>query len=465
MAAWERVRASSSEPVSHGRNVAMCLAAVATVALLGSTLNESASDALLQTSIPMASPVAAGQRVGQFVHAQAVPVGQMPRATAVAQQPPRQAQARQQMVQAQTAPVSPQPQAAVPQQQLRPLQAAAPQQQQVRQPMAQPQFQPSAAPQQQAQPQQQVQYAAQVPQAQPRLQPQLVTKNAAIANGQAFPAARPQLDEEEAEEEEAAEEAPAEEAPAEGEEAAAPAGEEGEEAAPAEGGQMGEVECFAAQKCLGTYNQDKVSAEGISDPLLSLQAQCSALTGVVHCMCAQCETTAEEDPQFLALHTEACSPAKIAEYHLAGGACEGFASAYCGLELNEQFCENFAVPPVLGSESWLKQHEVVDPGEEAAAAGQHLFMNQLPRYTEEVADSMDKYLPNGAEEASAKARLADAVADEIEALKPEGDEEEGGAEPEGGQEEAGDEAEAEGEEGDKKKDDEGILCEYTGVMC
>jgi len=228
---------------------------------------------------------------------------------------------------------------------------------------------------------------------------------------------------------------------------------------------MGEVECFAAEKCLGTYNQDKVSAEGISDPLLSLQAQCSALTGVVHCMCAQCETTAEEDPQFLALHTEACSPAKIAEYHLAGGACEGFASAYCGLELNEQFCENFAVPPVLGSESWLKQHEVVDPGEEAAAAGQHLFMNQLPRYTEEVADSMDKYLTNGAEEASAKARLADAVADEIEALKPEGDEEEGGAEPEGGQEEAGDEAEAEGEEGDKKKDDEGILCEYTGVMC
>ena len=76
-------------------------------------------------------------------------------------------------------------------------------------------------------------------------------------------AARPQLDEEEAEEEEEA----AEEAPAEGEEAAAPAGEEGEEAAPAEGGQMGEVECFAAEKCLGTYNQDKVSAEGLCLPL------------------------------------------------------------------------------------------------------------------------------------------------------------------------------------------------------
>ena len=58
--------------------------------------------------------------------------------------------------------------------------------------------------------------------------------------------------------------------------------------------------------------------------------------------------------------------------------------------------------------------------EEAATAGQHLFMNQLPHYTQEVADSMDKYLTNGAEEAAAKARLANAVADEIEALKPEG---------------------------------------------
>jgi hypothetical protein len=207
-----------------------------------------------------------------------------------------------------------------------------------------------------------------------------------------------------------------------------------------------------------------VSAQGITDPLLSLQAQCSALTGVVKCMCAQCETTAEEDPQFLALHMEACSPAKIAEYHLAGGACEGFASAYCGLALNEQFCENFAVPPVLGSESWLKQHEVVDPGEEAATAGQHLFMNQLPRYTEEVADSMDKYLTNGAEESAAKARLADAVADEIEALKPEGDEK-GEAEPEGAQEEKGETAEAEAEGEGEKKEGEGVICEYTGVMC
>ena len=88
-------------------------------------------------------------------------------------------------------------------------------------------------------------------------------------------AARPQLDEEEAEaeaegEEEAAEELP----PAEGEaeaEAAAPEGEAGAEAAPAaEGGQMGEVECFAAEKCLGTYNQDKVSAQGLCLPDLAL---------------------------------------------------------------------------------------------------------------------------------------------------------------------------------------------------
>lgn len=39
---------------------------------------------------------------------------------------------------------------------------------------------------------------------------------------------------------------------------------EGEAAAAPAGGQTGEVECFAAEKCLGTYNQDKVSAEGMS---------------------------------------------------------------------------------------------------------------------------------------------------------------------------------------------------------
>jgi hypothetical protein len=65
-------------------------------------------------------------------------------------------------------------------------------------------------------------------------------------------------------------------------------------------------------------------------------------------------------------------------------------------------------------------HKHTHVQEEAATAGQHLFMNQLPHYTQEVADSMDKYLTNGAEEAAAKARLANAVADEIEALKPQG---------------------------------------------
>jgi len=34
----------------------------------------------------------------------------------------------------------------------------------------------------------------------------------------------------------------------------------------------------------------------------------------------------------------------------------------CGGGGCSQFCENFAVPPVLGSTSWLKQHQVVDPG-------------------------------------------------------------------------------------------------------
>ena len=79
-----------------------------------------------------------------------------------------------------------------------------------------------------------------------------------------FAESRPQLDEEAP-----AEEAPAEEAPAEegdGLEAAIDqfeADPEGETAAAPAGGQTGEVECFAAEKCLGTYNQDKVSAEGI----------------------------------------------------------------------------------------------------------------------------------------------------------------------------------------------------------
>ena len=30
--------------------------------------------------------------------------------------------------------------------------------------------------------------------------------------------------------------------------------------------------------------------------------------------------------------------------------------------VSQNFCENFAVPPVLGSEQWMKSHQVVDPG-------------------------------------------------------------------------------------------------------
>ncbi|EKX47108.1 hypothetical protein GUITHDRAFT_107021 [Guillardia theta CCMP2712] len=182
--------------------------------------------------------------------------------------------------------------------------------------------------------------------------------------------------------------------------------------------------CFAAQQCTGTYNEDRLSAEGVSDQLQSIQAQCSALTKMVKCMCESCETTAETDPSFVALHDESCSPAKIAEYHLAGGACVGFASGYCGLKLDQTFCENFAVPPVLGSANWLKNHAVVDPGASAATAGENLFKNQahlqMPQYAQEVADSMSKYFTAGAANEAAKARLTNAMISQIEELRPAG---------------------------------------------
>jgi FtsZ-interacting cell division protein ZipA len=172
--------------------------------------NDSAADDLLQTSIPMAAPVAPGQTLQQFVRAQAVPVGQVPQAMAVPQQQQRQpqTQVKQQMVQAQAVPVTGSNGAtAVPQQQARPLQpqlqlqpqaavaqqqpafaqVAAASQQRARQPQPQLRPQAVAAPaQQQVQP-----HAAFAQQpVQPRVQyvqPQLVTKNAAAANGQAFP--------------------------------------------------------------------------------------------------------------------------------------------------------------------------------------------------------------------------------------------------------------------------------------
>jgi hypothetical protein len=66
-----------------------------------------------------------------------------------------------------------------------------------------------------------------------------------------------------------------------------------------------------------------------------------------------------------------------------------------GYDTHSQFCENFHVPPVLGSATWMQSHEVDDPGQEAADAGVHLFENQLPQYGEKIADSMNEYLIAG----------------------------------------------------------------------
>jgi len=105
----------------------------------------------------------------------------------------------------------------------------------------------------------------------------------------------------------------------------------------------------------------------------------------------------------------------------------------------------------------MQSHEVDDPGQEAADAGVHLFENQLPQYGEKIADSMNEYLIAGAQEAAAKARLSNAVADEIMALEPRGAEG-----PEDAQEAAGLDGAILGTPPPKK--DEGVLCEYSGHM-
>ena len=338
--------------LSRARPVALTVVALAAVALVGNTAwKDTEADNLLQTSIPMAAPVASTSNLHGLIQAKAVPV-QVSRAQAMDWPMAKvKAVTRQQLQDAAPAEAAP---------------AAAP---------------AEAAP-------------------------------AEAAPAEAAPAAEEPADNLEAAIEKFDEnpEGAAAEAPA------APA------AAAAAAPQAGEIACFAAEKCLGTYNQDRTASEGIADPLMNLQAQCTALTAVVKCMCDQCESDAEKDPQFVALHEETCSPAKMAEYHLAGGSCTGFASAYCGLALDNLFCENFAVPPVLGSEVWMKSHEVVDPGEEAATAGKDLFENQMPQYAEKVSDSLQQYLEAGAAESAAKARLSNAVADEIIAMKPAGDE-------------------------------------------
>mmetsp|Transcript_13967 Transcript_13967/g.28879 ORF Transcript_13967/g.28879 Transcript_13967/m.28879 type:complete len:92 (-) Transcript_13967:467-742(-) len=68
----------------------------------------------------------------------------------------------------------------------------------------------------------------------------------------------------------------------------------------------------------------------------------------------------------------------------------------------------------------MENHEVVDPGEEAAKAGNDLFSNQMPNYAQEIADSMSKYLTAGAAAQASQARLNNAVLNEISALGPNG---------------------------------------------
>lgn len=159
----------------------------------------------------------------------------------------------------------------------------------------------------------------------------------------------------------------------------------------------------------------------IEDPLQKTQAMCEMLTKRAHCMCINCEATLESDQAFLQAHVDNCSPAQMAAYHLAGGACSGFATGYCGLEINANFCENFAVPPVLGSKVWMENHEIIDPGDEAAKAGMDLFSNQMPNYAQEIADSMSKYLTAGAAAQASQARLNNAVLKEVSSLGPNGE--------------------------------------------
>ena len=158
--------------------------------------NDPAADALLQTSIPVASPVV-GRVPANFIQARATPVQQaeaLPSAPQLDTTPPRylyapgHAPAKQiRYTLAQSAVVQPQH----PVQAAQPVYAQPQQQYALRQPqMQQAQAQPVYArvqqPQQQAQ---QMQQAQQAQPAAPRFQPQLVTKQFASANGQRFPGA------------------------------------------------------------------------------------------------------------------------------------------------------------------------------------------------------------------------------------------------------------------------------------
>jgi hypothetical protein len=162
--------------------------------------NDPAADALLQTSIPVASPVV-GRVPANFIQARATPVQQaeaLPSAPQLDTTPPRylyapgHAPAKQiRYTLAQSAVVQPQH----PVQAAQPVYAQPQQQYALRQPQMQPQMQQAQAqpvyarvqqPQQQAQ---QMQQAQQAQPAAPRFQPQLVTKQFASANGQRFPGA------------------------------------------------------------------------------------------------------------------------------------------------------------------------------------------------------------------------------------------------------------------------------------
>jgi len=179
-------------------------------------------------------------------------------------------------------------------------------------------------------------------------------------------------------------------------------------------------QCPAAAQCIGELQASLDGANALDDRLLQLQASCLSLTNMVKCMCGGCQNVVESDESFKDAHETYCSPAMLAQFRLAGDYCSDFATGFCGVEVDQHFCDNFAVPPVLGSPQWLAQHQVVDPGTAAAAAGVDLFSNQLPAYSQKIADSLSKYLAASASAMSAKARLTNAVLSEMQAIQPHG---------------------------------------------
>ncbi len=78
-------------------------------------------------------------------------------------------------------------------------------------------------------------------------------------------------------------------------------------------------QCGAAQQCADTLNDAISDAGTLKDKIQRLQANCQALTTMVHCMCTGCENTVESDPGFISAHETFCSPAMMAQFRMAGG--------------------------------------------------------------------------------------------------------------------------------------------------